>query len=406
MAAFENTTIGEIRDLILNAVQAKFNLAFRMLSKSFIRVLATVFAGVFVVLYKQIGWLFLQLFPETSHWGEVNVLRLRVRPLVRWGNLIGVGDPKTGTQWKGVIAIDVATIGGFLVAGAQLKNDVTGKLYILEESVVLDKPEVGAAVICAENGAAGNLDAGDALSFVNPLGNVQKTASVVAVAEYATDDETEAEYRARVVSRFRNPPLGGALSDYRKWAGDAAGVLNAYPYKDVSTPSGVFLYVAASPSVFPDRVPSSELLVAVGNACTYDPETGKQSRKTMTAVTDPLGDEGYANVCPVSIVAFDMFIAGVSGIPIDDYAEAVRPAVENYFLGREPYIRGLSDDDNKTNIVSRNNVSSAVDQASMSVKAEFETVVMKRNGAVAASYTLGQGELAKLNNLYVNGEPV
>jgi uncharacterized phage protein gp47/JayE len=403
MAAFENKTIGEIRDLIINSIQTKFNIAFRMLSKSFIRVIATVFAGVYIVLYKQIGWVFLQLFPETAYWDEVNILGFRVSPLVKWGNLIGVGDPKTGTQWQGTIAVTVTTAAGTLIAGTQLKSDITGKLYITEESVPLDADTVSVPVICAENGSAGSLDAGDILSFVNPLGNAQKTAAVQSVVKYPRDDETESEYRARVASRFRNPPLGGALSDYRRWASDVEGVLNAYPYKDTGSPSGVLIYVAGTPSLFPDRIPSADLLVQVGEACTYDPETGAASRKPVTAVIDPKSDGSYENVLPVSIIGFNVYITGVAGVPVDDFASAARPAIENYFLGREPYIRGLSDDNNVTKIVSRNNVSSVVDQAAVSVKAEFESVTMQLGNDVIPVYTLGQGELAKLNNLYING---
>jgi uncharacterized phage protein gp47/JayE len=403
MAAFENKAIGEIRDLIINSIQTKFNIVFRMLSKSFISVIATVFAGIFIVLYKQIGWVFLQLFPETAYWGEVNILGFRVRPLVKWGNLIGVGDPKTGSQWKGYINVMVTTPSGSLIAGTQLKSDITGKLYITEESVTLSGDVVSVAVICAENGTAGNLELNDILSFVNPLGNVQKTATVSSVTEYPRDDETESEYRSRVISRYRNPPLGGALSDYRRWASDVNGVLNTYPYKDMASPSGVLIYIAGTPSLFPNRIPSAELLVQVGEACTYDPETGNASRKPMTAVIDPLQDGTYKNVLPVSIVGFNIYVTGVTGIPVDDYAAAVRPAIENYFLGREPYIRGLSDDNNMTNIISRNNISSVADQASISVKAEFDSLTMQLNTNIITVYTLGQGELAKLNNLYING---
>ena len=122
----------------------------------------------------------------------------------------------------------------------------------------------------------------------------------------------------------------------------------------------------------------------------------------MTAVIDPLGDETYINVMPVLIVAFDVKIHGVVGVPITDFTKIVKPAIQNYFLGREPYIRGLSDDNNKTNIISRNNVSAAVDQAAISVKAEFESVVMLKDNVITPSYTLNVGELAKLQNLYIN----
>ena len=401
--AFENKTIGEIRELIINSIQEKFNKTFRLLPKSFVKVIASVFAGVYIILHKQIGWLFLQLFPETAYWETVNILGMKVRPLVKWGILIGVGEPRNGSQWKGKITINVTHTGAPLPAGTQLKSDITGKLYITEEGVALESQQETAHIICADTGTAGNMETGDTLSFVNPLGTVQKTAAVSEVVAYAVEDETEAEYRARVVNRFRSPPLGGALSDYRRWASDVLGVLNTYPYKDVETPSGVLLFVAGVPSLFPDRIPTTDLLRQVGNACTFDPETGKATRKPITAVIDPGYDETYQNVKPVTISVFDIYIDGIDGAPIYDFGGAVKPAIENYLYGREPYIRGLSDDNNKINIISRNNILSVVDQTAISLKAEFANVTMFKDGAVAATHTLGTGELAKLGDLYLNG---
>jgi hypothetical protein len=403
MAAFENKTIGEIRDLLINSFQEKFNIVFRILPKSFIGVIASVFAGVYITLHKQIGWLFLQLFPETACWGTVDILGVKVRPLVKWGILIGVGEPRTGSQWAGKIAVSVSHLGATLPAGTQLKSDLSGRLYITDEGLTFESETEIIPIICAETGTAGNLEAGDTLSFVSPLGTVQRTAAVSEVMSYALDDETEAEYRARVISRFRSPPLGGALSDYRRWASDVTGVLNTYPYKDTESPSGVLIYVAGVPSLFPGRVPTADLLRQAGRACTYDPETGKATRKPLTAVIDPSYDETYQNVKPVKIIVFDIYIDGISGVPLMDFGEAVRPAIENYFNGREPYIRGLSDDNNKTNIVSRNNVLSTVNQTAIFLKAEFENVTMLYGGAIMGAYTLGTGELCALDKLYLNG---
>jgi len=401
--AFENKTIGEIRELLINSFQDKFNKTFRILAKSFIKVISTVFAAVYVTLHKQIGWLFLQLFPETAYWGEVNILGRRVRPLVKWGILIGVGEPRNGTQWKGSIKVTVTHPGAPLVAGTQLKSDITGKLYITEDGITLEHPTELIPVICADNGTAGNLEAGDIINFVSPLGIVQNAAIVDEVISYAIEDETETEYRARVVSRFRSPPMGGALSDYRRWSSDVLGVLNTYPCKDVETPSGVIIYVAGIPSIFPDRIPTSDLLRQVGRACTFDPETGKATRKPLTAVIDPGFDETYRNIKPVIIKSFDVYIDGIIGVPITDFGNAVHPVIENYFLGRESYIRGLSDDNNKTNIVSRNNIASVTDQSSITIKAEFGSITLRLDGAFITTYTLGMGELAKLNRLYLNG---
>jgi hypothetical protein len=399
--AYENKTIGEIRGLIIDSIQSKFNIAFRILPKSFIRTIAAVFAGVFTVLYKQIGWLFLQVFPETSYWSPVNILGIQTRPLVKWGDLIGVGEPKTGKPWRGKILVAVTDAGGVLVAGAQLKNDVNGKLYITEESVSLINETETVPVICAENGTAGELIVNDILSFANPLGNVSKTASVIEIVQHSSDDETEAEYRARVVKRFRAPPAGGALADYRKWSLDVEGVYNVYPYKDLDSAANVFIYAAGDPALYPHRIPTSELLVKIGNACVYDPETGKMSRKPLTAVLDPDFDESYKNIKPVAVKYFDVYITGVEGSTTKDFIDAVRPALENYFFAREPYIRGLSDDNNVVNIVSHNNILSVVDQAAISVKAKFYGVELVMDDKFIWTYTLGDGELCELRKLFI-----
>jgi uncharacterized phage protein gp47/JayE len=403
MAAFENKTIAEIRDLLINSFQEKFNMVFRLLPKSFVRVISIVFAGIFVTLNKQIGWLFLQLYPETAYWGTVTILGMKIRPLVKWGILIGVGEPRTGSQWTGNITVSVTHLGSTLSAGTQLKSDISGMLYITGDGITLESAVEIVPITCAENGTAGNLEAGDTLSFVSPLGTVQRTAVVSDVTSYAIEDETEAEYRARVENHFRNPPLGGALSDYRRWASDVSGVLNTYPYQDTESASGVLIYVAGVPSIFPDRIPAADLLRQVGRACTYDPETGKATRKPLTAVIDPSNDETYQNVKPIRGTLFDVYIDGIAGVPVSDFGDAALPVIKNYFFGREPYIRGLSDDNNKTNIVSRNNVMSAVDQVSIGLKAEFGNVSLYLNGDLVSAYTLGKGELAAIRNLYLNG---
>jgi hypothetical protein len=402
--AFENKTIKEIRDILITAFQNEFNRSLRILPRSFVKIFATIIAGIFIVLYKLIGWFFLQIFPETAYWKEVKVLGFTVRPLVKWGVLIGVGLPRSGMQWKGEIEVSVTNLNTTLNPGTQLKSSLTGKIYITDSPHILDGGFAFVEITCNTPGTAGNLREGDVLNFVSPMGNVKKTAAVISVTREGTDDETEAEYRYRVVNRYRMQPQGGSLADYRIWASTVPGVLNTYPYNDSESPAGVILYVSGNPGLYSDRIPSGNLLLQVGDACSYDPETGRANRKPVTAVLDPDFNGSYTNIRAVGVIGFDIYIDGVLGIALEDFAEIVRPGIENYFLGREPYIRGLSDDNNKTNIVSRNNVSSTVDQIALSVKAEFELVTMYRNKTQEAAYTLGMGELSRLDKLYINGE--
>ena len=298
--AFENKTINDIYSLIVQGLEQEFNTTFRLLPKAFVRILAKVLAGVYISIYKVIGWTFLQQFVDYAVFEPVSVLGVTVRPLVGWGNLVGVGDPGDATAWEGIVAVDVVSSGDYLQAGTQLKSALTGKIYLTKASVLLSDGSVQVDVICTEGGSAGNLSAGDILSFVNNLGNVERDAAVVSGVP-GIDAETEETYRNRVKARFKVQPQGGALADYRRWASEVPGVYQTYPYSDDQTSTGVIIYVAGDPDVYPGRIVPSSVLIAVGKACTYDPETGEQNRKPVGAVLDPDNDETYSNVKAVSV---------------------------------------------------------------------------------------------------------
>ena len=401
--SYENKTVDYVYDLLIQSFQEKFNNRLRLLPKSFIVVLAKVCAAIFVVPYKLAGWFYLQLFPDTASFDRVNVLGHDLRPLVKLGNLFGVGEPTSGQEWEGVIAAVVALEGQVIMQGAQLKSDKTGLVYVTSETVTTAGESVNLPVYCSQAGASGNLEIGDELKFVSPLSGVEQAAAVSSITQAGVDDETEAHYRARVVNRYSNQPQGGALSDYRIWAFDAEGVLQTYPYNGENSPGDVIIYVAGTTDVYPTRVPGRELCVAVGEACTYDPETGEANRKPLTAILDPNNDGTYLNIRPVSIVTIDLAVTGITGVDPGDFGAAFKSVAETYLLGREPYIRGLSDDNNRTNSVQTNSLIALANSVATGLKAAFGTVEMSIAGDAVESYTLGSGELCALGTLYVNG---
>lgn len=401
--AYKNKSIKEVEALLINSFEHEFNKKLRLLPKSFIRVFCRVLAGVFIILYKQIGWYFLQLFPETADWQEVTILGQRIRPLVKLGALFGIGEPLAGVQWQGVIEVDVLKMGSVLYSGSQLKSSVTGKLYVTSETKTLLLNKERVKVVCAEIGTAGNLEENDVLNFVNPYGFIKSEAVVLEVERTGLNEELEANYRERLINRFRLQPQGGALADYRIWAADVPGVLRVYPYNDKEQPGGVILYVSGIPSVFNDRIPDKGLLKKVGEACTYDPETGKAIRKPLTAMLDPKNDGSYENIKPISIVEIEVAVTGVAGIAPADFAELIKPSLKNYFLDRDLYIRGLSDDNNRTNVISKNHVITVINQIAVTAKTVFEDVVLKKENVVFSSYVLDNGKLAKLEAFSING---
>ena len=400
--AFENKTIEQVNNLIISGIEAELNTKFRLLPKSFIRVLAKVLSAVFITLYKQQAWIFLQMFVDTASFDEVEILGRKIRPLVMWGNLVGIGDPEGATQWQGKIKVEVASVNTYLDQGTQFVDPATGLIYITNETVLLKNPFEEIAVKCAESGIAGNIEVDDELNVASPYFNIGKKAVVSEVTDKAVDEESESSYRSRVKSRWQVQPQGGALYDYRKWASDVAGVLQTYIYKDDDSAAGVLIYVVSDDE---SRIATPGMLKEVGEACSYDPVTG-EGRKPVTAVLDPANDGSYGNVRACSISSFTVYVDDFEGNEIDSFKSSCKTNFGSYFLEREPFVRGLSVDNNRADRISSVNLTSIANDIAEGVNGYFEKIRLEKNGEIITDYTLGKGELAKLEKLYVNGVEV
>lgn len=397
--AFENKSIESVNNLIVNGLEAELNTKFRLLPKAFVRVLAKVLSAVYITLYRQQAWIFLQLFVATASFDEISVMGKKVRPLVMWGQLVNVGEPDQATMFEGVVRVKVVEVNTYLMQGTQFVNPATNKIYTTTENVLLRGIEQDVKVRCAEAGTVGNVVADDVLNTVSSLYNIERKAVVKQVLNEAVDAESEDHYRKRVQARWKVQPQGGALSDYRSWANDVAGVLQSYIYKDDDTASGVLIYVAATND---SRIAAPELLVQVGKECTRDPVTGR-GRKPIGAILDPLNNESYKNVRACSVTGFDVRITGYSGAELSSFVSSVKTYIDAYFKGREPFVRGLDVDTDRRDRISVNNVSGIVNEIAESLNGYYDSVEIVKGAEVVASYELGRGELVKLNNLYVNG---
>lgn len=403
--AFQNKTVESIYQLIVSGMEQELNTKFRLLPKSFIRVLAKVLAGVYITLYKQQAWMFLQLFVDTATFDEIEVLGRKIRPLVAWGELVGVGVPGEATQWAGKARVKVSAIRTYLEEGSQLRNAATGKIYITTETKFLVNMEEEISVKCVEAGTIGNLEVGSELQFVSPLYNVERKAFVSEVRNEASDAESAETYRGRVKQRWRVQPQGGSLSDYRKWASEVPGVYQTYIYKDEETSAGVLIYVAADPAVVSSRIPSKDVLVAVGEACSFNPETG-EARKPMGAVLDPANNQTYSNIRPVRVTSFDVYINGYDEVEFVDFKQMVKSNVTAYFNGREPFVRGLSVDNERSDKINVNNIIGICNEVAESLSGSFSGIEIKKDGEVISLYQLGPGELCTVDRVFINGVEV
>ena len=230
-------TSKEISDNIIAQLESTLNQTIPAAPKSFMRVLSKALGGVFVLLYKYVGWMILQQFVSRAVDADTVVNGVTINPLREWGNIYGVGSPKAATRAELTIDITVTTQGGTLAAGTPLVSAANGVTYITLGAIALNASTVSALVRASADqaggngaGTIGNLDAGANLTFVNPLGVVKSQTVVTAQTTTGADGETTDAYRQRILDRIQKQPQGGAYADYELWGEEAAGILNVYPY--------------------------------------------------------------------------------------------------------------------------------------------------------------------------------
>lgn len=366
-----------------------------LLPKAFVRVLAKALAGVFVLLYKYAGWQLQQMFVAHASASDTVINGTIVNPLTELGRLFGVGDPIAATRAEHTITVTVKVQTGSLPAQSQLLCANTGVVYTTTAAVALNAATVQVTIRAASDqgggggvGSIGNLEAGDVVSFANPLANVATAATVVARTVDGADAETVDAYRARTLRRVQQKPQGGAYADYRVWGEELAGVVNVYPY--TGDPGEMDVYVEATPasSGSADGIPTAPQLAAVAALIEAD-SSGLASRRPANAAV---------NVLAITRTAVDVT---VTGLVADDETAAetlIEDALTEYLLTREPFIVGLSSLP-RLDRITRAAVSGIVDDAASSVGGSITTVTLTISAAPINAVTLSAGQKAKLGTL-------
>lgn len=399
----ENRTIKETEKLIIDQLESWFNFQIPLLSKAFNRVLAKVLAGVWQINFKTGNWIFLQLFVSTASFKQVTIFGKTIIPLVGWGRLIGAGDPDSGTQTIHSIDITVNSPGKVLDSGSQFVSSINNVIYITTQAYTLVGTVDTIEVISTEIGTIGNLETGDPISLVNPLGIIDRDAVVNSLITAGVDAETEASYRTKVEEFFRQRPQGGAYVDYRQWASEVPGVLQTYWYTG-DIPTYVLGYVSGESDIYPDRIPNTALLEAVGNAVTFSTVNGVKvaDRKPVGAIVDPAGDESYSNINAVTVKGFEVDVVDLVADDLATVKDLVFSAVNSYFLDSEPYIEGLSSQSAKNNI-QQSAIIGIINTVVQANNASFLTAILYLDSSVVPNYTLEQGELSNLDLLTYDG---
>ncbi|MBA2718939.1 MAG: baseplate J/gp47 family protein [Chloroflexi bacterium] len=184
-------------------------------------------------------WAMIQAAGVTDNHAHIESVKTDLMPdtsesdmLDRWAIIRGVAR-KGATSARKANALRVVGIAATAVpANAELVHDSSGlRFKITTASVVGPTGFVDVDVAAIDTGSATRLNAGERMTFSTPIANLEDEAELQSdIDEDGTDQESDGALRLRVLSRFRNPALGGAQEDYVQWALEEVGIAAAYAY--------------------------------------------------------------------------------------------------------------------------------------------------------------------------------
>lgn len=162
-------------------------------------------------IHQQASWTARQVFPDTADFEELKK-HAALRDVY----------PKSATSASGSAAL-TGTPGSVLPAGAQLRHVASGTLLVTTgAATIAAKGSASAPVSTVDAGVANNGLSGPATLISPPLG--MGSGCVLSDLVGGTDDETPESLLSRYLDVLRNPPSGGNISDYKRWALTVDGV--------------------------------------------------------------------------------------------------------------------------------------------------------------------------------------
>lgn len=398
MVAPVTPTTSELTDNIRSQIEAAISQATPLLPKSFVRVLSAAIAAVVTVLYKYIEWMFNQFYPSTADFEESTILGRSVSPLKQLGNLIGKGDPKTGTAAELTFTVTVTNQTGTLPIQSQITNPATGYIYVTTSNVPLNAATVSvdAVAISGPNqttgaGADGNAANGTVMRFVNSLSNVQRDVVVSGTVTQGADAETVDQYRDDVEQLFANRPQGGAPADYVQWGKTVDGIVDILPYKGLPGQVNVYVEATEASSGSSSGIPTQAQLDAVYNAIQFN-QDGLATRR-------PLGS--FVNTLPITRTLFNVTIDGLSVSDISTTQSQISDTLTTFFNDRSPFIAGVTSNP-RADIINSSTIIGAVEDVVTANNGTFTTISLFLASApldVVALYVLSEGEKSKLNTV-------
>jgi uncharacterized phage protein gp47/JayE len=217
-------TLKDVRSIVRDKIRGALPGADALIPNSVLRVMSDCQGALCHLTLQYIDWLALQLLPDTAE----------VEWLDRHGNIWlvnadGTTGRKMATLAQGTADFTGSASGIVIPIGTILSSAASGaavQYETLEDLVTgLAGSLVPGEIRALDPGIVGNLDPGMSLS--SDIAGI--TIAAVDVSG-GVDEESDDDLRIRVLERIRQPPQGGDLEDYVRWALAVPGCTRAWCY--------------------------------------------------------------------------------------------------------------------------------------------------------------------------------
>lgn len=353
--------------------------------KAFLKVLAGTEAGQDIGLYKY-----------AADAAKQNLaLSATADGLDRIGNDNGVPRKQAVTC---ILAADLNALTGTLIPiNTEFTGDMNGLRYKTEADVTAAAGVAAISLRCTDPGTDGNLEIADTLSITAQIAGAETVAEVTAVTQTGIDEESDSDYRPRVLFAQRAITGGANATDHKIWAEAVEGIVRAFPYAGrppalgASFPGDRTVYCECTTSIDSDGIPPAWLLADVRTDLNTDPETGLS--RLVLGITD-----ATLWVYPISRTSIFLEIRDFVCDPAKEAAckSAITDAVDLYFATIRPFVDGVDFENERTDSITAVSLSLIVQDVLLSYGAVCQSIGFGLAvGVFISLYTLGQGELVK-----------
>lgn len=215
---FARPTLNELINRVTTDISGRVTgVESAVLRRSLLGILARSEAGAVHMLYGFLEWAARQAIIDTAE----------KEYLERWAAIWKIFR-KPADYASGIVRLS-GTAGATVPAGTILQRQDAVQYRVLFDAVFTGVT-LDVSVIAVEAGAVGNAAINTPLILVSPIAGVQSTAVISAALDGGLDVEQDDQLLSRLLKRIRQPPHGGAASDYDLWALEVPGVTRVWVY--------------------------------------------------------------------------------------------------------------------------------------------------------------------------------